>query len=198
LVLHATGQDVVLLQTRLNAKPPTALPPLVVDGDFSSLTLQRVKEFQGNNGLLVDGVVGPITWGELLEDVPCQKNTFYTEGRYLHDPNGKKIILRGINLPLLDDWDFPQRDKLTELEKTGANAVRIQWYKDYGNPDRSAYAITDLDNFLTKCKINRIIPILGLWDVTCKDDVSLLNTQLIPWWTSNEVVIVLNKHKLSG
>jgi mannan endo-1,4-beta-mannosidase len=136
LVLHATGQDVVLLQTRLNAKPPTALPPLVVDGDFSSLTLQRVKEFQGNNGLLVDGVVGPITWGELLEDVPCQKNTFYTEGRYLHDPNGKKIILRGINLPLLDDWDFPQRDKLTELEKTGANAVRIQWYKDYGNPDR--------------------------------------------------------------
>jgi mannan endo-1,4-beta-mannosidase len=195
LVLHATGQDVVLLQTRLNAKPPTALPPLVVDGDFGPLTLQRVKEFQGNNGLLVDGVVGPITWGKLLKDVPCQKNTFYTEGRYLHDPNGKKIILRGINLPLLDDWNFPQSDKLTELEKTGANAVRIQWYKDYGNPDRPAYAITDLDNFLTKCKINRIIPILGLWDVTCKDDVSLLNTQLIPWWTSNEVVIILNKHK---
>jgi mannan endo-1,4-beta-mannosidase len=125
------------------------------------------------------------------------RETLYVQERYLYDSSGQKIILRGINLPLLDNWDFPQADelaKLTELEKTGANAVRIQWYKDYGQP-RPAYSPQDLDNFLTKCKENRIIPILGLWDLTCKDDVSLLNTRLIPWWISDDVLFVLKKHQ---
>lgn len=100
-------------------------------------------------------------------------STLYTKGRYLYDSLGNKVILRGINLPLLDDWNFPQTDKLAELEKTGANAVRIQWYKDYGQSDRPAYTIADLDNFLTRCKTSRIIPVLGLWDLTCKPDVNM-------------------------
>ena len=123
------------------------------------------------------------------------RQTFYTDGRHLHDPNGNKVILRGINLPLLDDWNFPQSNKLAELVQTGANAVRIQWYIDYGNPQRPAYTLDDLDAFLTQCKVNRIIPILGLWDVTCQADSTLVNTQLMPWWTSAEVVTVLNKHQ---
>jgi mannan endo-1,4-beta-mannosidase len=192
LRLGATGQDVILLQTRLNAFP-SALPRLVVDGDFGPKTLQRVKEFETST--FGNGVVGPHTWAKLLGDESLQRETFYIEGRHLHDPNGKTIILRGINLPLLDDWNFPPSDKLADLEQTGANAVRIQWYKAYGNAQRPAYAITDLDTFLTKCKVNRIIPILGLWDFTCQADATLVNTQLIPWWTSDEVVTVLNKHK---
>jgi mannan endo-1,4-beta-mannosidase len=123
------------------------------------------------------------------------RQTFYTDGRHLHDPNGNKVILRGINLPLLDDWNFPQSNKLADLVQTGANTVRIQWYMDYGNPDRPAYTLTNLDAFLTQCKVNSIIPILGLWDVTCQADPKLVNTQLIPWWTSSEVVTLLNKHK---
>ncbi len=123
------------------------------------------------------------------------KNTLYTKGRYLYDLSGQKIVLRGINLPLLDDWDFPQSDRLAQLEKTGANAVRIQWYKDYGQPTRPAYSLQNLDNFLAKCKANKIVPILGLWDLTCKSDATLLNTQLIPWWTSEPVLAVLKKHQ---
>jgi mannan endo-1,4-beta-mannosidase len=121
--------------------------------------------------------------------------TFYTDGRHLHDPNGNKVILRGINLPLLDDWNFPQSNKLADLVQTGANAVRIQWYLNYGNPSRPTYTLADLDTFLTQCKVSSIIPILGLWDVTCQPDPTLVNTQLMPWWTSTEVVNVLNKHK---
>jgi mannan endo-1,4-beta-mannosidase len=121
--------------------------------------------------------------------------TFYTQERFLYDSSGQKTILRGINLPLLDDWSFPQSNTLAELEKTGANAIRIQWYKDYGQPDRPTYSLTDLDNFLTQCKVNQIIPILGLWDLTCNSDVTLLNTQLIPWWISEPVVTVLQKHQ---
>src|SRR5690349_2685165 len=138
LRLGATGQDVILLQTRLNALP-SALPLLDVDGDFGPKTLQRVKEFQANT--FVTGVVDPDTWLKLLDDGPPQRETFYTDGRHLHDPNGQKIILRGINLPLLDDWDFPPSDKLADLEQTGANAVRIQWYIAYGDADRPAYTI---------------------------------------------------------
>ncbi len=124
-----------------------------------------------------------------------QRATFYTQGRYLYDSLGKKVILRGINLPLLDDWNFPQSDKLAELEKTGANAIRIQWYKNYGNSKRPAYSLANLDNILEKCKANQIIPILGLWDLTCKSNLTLLNRQLIPWWVSNPVLAVLQKHQ---
>lgn len=124
-----------------------------------------------------------------------EKDTFYTKGRYLYNRFGEKVILHGINLPILDDWDFPQRDKLSELEKTGANAVRIQWYKDYGQPSRPSYSISDLDNLLTGCRQSQIIPIVGLWDFTCDSNPNLLNTQLIPWWTRNDVLKVLKKHE---
>jgi mannan endo-1,4-beta-mannosidase len=197
LRLGATGQDVILLQTRLNALP-SALPRLVVDGIFGPKTLQRVQEFQTDT--FVNGVVDPDTWAKLLGDEPLPRETFYTDGRHLHDPNGKKIVLRGINLPLLDDWSFPPGDTLADLEQTGANAVRIQWYIKYPRLEppaaqRPEYGVADLDAFLTKCKANHMIPILGLWDVTCEANTTLLNTQLIPWWTSDAVVAVLDKHK---
>jgi mannan endo-1,4-beta-mannosidase len=195
VVLGSTGQDVILLQTTLNNRLPTALPLLLIDGSFGSATLRRVREFQTNNGLFVDGIVGPITWGSLLGADPIQKDTLQTIGRHLFDSSGKKIILRGINLPLLDDWDFPQADKLAELEKTGSNAVRIQWYINYPEPSRPTYSVQDLDIFLTNCKANRIIPILGLWDFTCNADPTLLNTQLVPWWISPSVLDVLKKHQ---
>lgn len=124
-----------------------------------------------------------------------KKTTFYTEGRYLYNRFGENIILNGINLPILDDWNFPQSDKLAELKKTGANAVRIQWYKDYGQPNRPSYSISDLDNVLTRCRKSRIIPIVVLADLTCNSDPQFLNTQLIPWWTQNDVLKVLKKHE---
>lgn len=192
LKLGDTGQDVIQLQTRLNALP-SARARLVVNGIFNRKTLARVKEFQTQT--FVNGVVDGGVWARLLGDEPLQRETFYVEGRHLHDPNGNKIILRGINLPLLDDWNFPPGSKLADLEQTGANAVRIQWYLDYGNAGRPAYSPADLDGFLTQCKGAHIIPILGLWDVTCQDDVTLVNTRLIPWWTLDEVVEVLNRHK---
>jgi mannan endo-1,4-beta-mannosidase len=122
-------------------------------------------------------------------------STLYVENRYLFDNADNKLILRGINLPLLDDWDFPSSDTLSEIEKTGANAVRIQWYVDYGNPARPPYSIADLDSFLNKCRVNQIIPIVMLADYTCQGDTNLVNTKLIPWWTDPGVKAVLLKHE---
>ena len=121
--------------------------------------------------------------------------TLKTQGRSLYDSMGQKIVLRGVDLPLLDDWSFPQSNKLAELAKTGANAVRIQWYINYGNSSRPQYSLQDLDNFLGQCTTQGIIPILFLSDVTCQPNPALVNTQLIPWWTSPDVMTVLKKHQ---
>lgn len=50
--------EVMLLQTLLNK----AGCALVVDGDFGNLTVACVKEFQHNNGLIADGIVGGKSW----------------------------------------------------------------------------------------------------------------------------------------
>ncbi len=143
-------------------------------------------------------LISPLLWGRSPKPrIPARgkQTTLYTQGRHLYHPNGTKIILRGVNLPLFDDWSFPQRDTLAELAKTGANAVRIQWYKNYGQPDRPAVSARDLDRFLSKCRAMQLIPILYLGDATCKSDMSLLNRELVPWWTSPSIVAVLKKHQ---
>ncbi|WP_299475141.1 peptidoglycan-binding domain-containing protein [uncultured Roseibium sp.] len=73
-----SGQHVVELQERLNAITAahyegvatvlgfTLQATLVVDGKFGKNTRARVMEFQKNNGLTVDGIVGPQTWSALF------------------------------------------------------------------------------------------------------------------------------------
>jgi len=65
------GEDVLDLQDILNAVQSepgqgSIHPELSVDGMFGQKTLTRVREFQGRNGLVVDGLVGSGTWGALL------------------------------------------------------------------------------------------------------------------------------------
>ena len=50
------GAEVKILQQKLN---------LMDDGIFGSLTEEAVKEFQKNNGLTADGIVGQKTWDKL-------------------------------------------------------------------------------------------------------------------------------------
>lgn len=45
-----------------------ALSPGDIVGRFGPRTEQAVKDFQSGNGLTVDGVVGPATWGKLPPD----------------------------------------------------------------------------------------------------------------------------------
>src|SRR3954471_15110647 len=57
LRLGSTGPDVVRVQSALGQVP---------DGVFGPRTDAAVRVFQGRNGLLVDGIVGPHTWGTLF------------------------------------------------------------------------------------------------------------------------------------
>src|ERR1700722_10528982 len=67
LCLGMEGHDVCILQATLNSSSSQSAP-LTIDGIFWSRTMARVKDFQRENQLDVDGIVGPITWGKLLED----------------------------------------------------------------------------------------------------------------------------------
>lgn len=58
------GSYVTLLQTTLINKG-YKLSKYGADGDFGSETLNAVKKFQKDRGLVVDGIVGPKTWEQL-------------------------------------------------------------------------------------------------------------------------------------
>lgn len=59
------GQHVKNLQYALNLWPKSVSPPLNTDGIFGPKTDAKVREFQRGNGLVSDGIVGPMTWGNL-------------------------------------------------------------------------------------------------------------------------------------
>jgi len=58
------GQDVLILQQRLFELGYTEVGEL--DGIFGPLTQAAVKRFQAEHGLVVDGIVGPLTWAKLF------------------------------------------------------------------------------------------------------------------------------------
>ena len=63
----ATGAVVRRLQRALRRTPDLGL---AVDGIFSSQLEVAVKQFQQGAGLVVDGIVGPLTWNALPDGGP--------------------------------------------------------------------------------------------------------------------------------
>lgn len=61
LKIGSTGHAVMLLQKNLRALGYH----LHVDGDFGPATKSEVARFQGNNGLVADGIAGPATQGRI-------------------------------------------------------------------------------------------------------------------------------------
>jgi hypothetical protein len=64
LAFGSIGKSVTLLQQALNVGA-SQQPKLNPDGQFGSKTRNRVMEFQGQKNIASDGVVGPVTWGQL-------------------------------------------------------------------------------------------------------------------------------------
>jgi len=63
------GPYVAYCQNLLNARL-SGLMPLWVDGIFGPKTDARVRRYQTTKRLVVDGIVGPMTWGALEAGPP--------------------------------------------------------------------------------------------------------------------------------
>jgi hypothetical protein len=66
--LGDSGDNVRQVQATLRAagyKNSTGKKPIVVDGDFGTTTDKRVRQYQKDHGLIVDGIVGPQTAGHM-------------------------------------------------------------------------------------------------------------------------------------
>jgi N-acetylmuramoyl-L-alanine amidase len=59
-----SGPDVIVLQAILAARGYSVN---AINGVFDDSTDKAVREFQRDNGLAVDGIAGPMTWGKILE-----------------------------------------------------------------------------------------------------------------------------------
>ncbi|MDD6467087.1 MAG: peptidoglycan-binding protein [Erysipelotrichaceae bacterium] len=68
LRLGSRGENVRLMQNYLNAlrQGPNDGPLLATDGIFGQATQTRVRAFQRDNGLTVDGVIGRNTWDAIV------------------------------------------------------------------------------------------------------------------------------------
>ena len=178
----SSGPDVRLLQRLLNARPPSALPPLVLSGDFDAATAVRLREFQGTNGLVNDGYAGPVTWGALL-------GSFFVLGRHLYDRTGTRVLLRGVNkMCFFDSGDPDGVISFEQIRQTGANAVRIVWRmaNDDGSPTDAAW----LDRLLSNARQQHLIPIIELHDTS---DLARL-PELAGYWSQPQIVQIVQKH----
>ena len=66
--LGDSGDNVREVQATLRAagyKNSSGKKPIVVDGDFGATTDKRVRQYQKDHGLIVDGIVGPQTAGHM-------------------------------------------------------------------------------------------------------------------------------------
>ena len=66
--LGDSGDNVREVQATLKAagyKNSTGKKPIVVDGEFGATTDKRVRQYQKDHGLIIDGIVGPQTAGHM-------------------------------------------------------------------------------------------------------------------------------------
>jgi mannan endo-1,4-beta-mannosidase len=124
---------------------------------------------------------------------PTPNNTTITvKGKHIIASCGDTIIPKGVNYAVYG-WGWNTSENLfPEIAKSGANTIRIVWYKTNNAP---AYSnLTLLDSALSRCIQHKMIPVLELHDVTCNDDTtSIINTA--NWFTQSTVKTILLKYQ---
>ena len=108
---------------------------------------------------------------------------FYVEGRNLHAKDGEKVVLRGVNRMAV--WAEPTGQfSLPQIEKTGANVVRIMWMMG-----KSA---EEFDEIVRNTLKLGMIPMIQLHDAT--GNWSKL-PEIIDYWLRPATVEVIKRHE---
>jgi len=119
-------------------------------------------------------------------DLAAQDPGMYVNCRYLYSSEGDTLILKGFNAMIVY-WDIHGEVNFPEIEKTGANCVRIFWKLDPPTPQPS-----DLDKVLGNCIKHHMIPIICLWDAT-GDWSNIQNC--VNYWCSSQIAPILQKYE---
>ena len=118
--------------------------------------------------------------------------TITVKGKHIIAACGDTLIPKGVNYAVYG-WGWNTSENLfPEIAKSGANCVRIVWYKTNSGP---AYSnLTLLDSALSRCIQHKMIPVLELHDVTCNNDTTaIINTA--NWFTQITVKTILLKYQ---
>ena len=108
---------------------------------------------------------------------------FYVQGRHLYTKDGEKVVLRGVNRMAV--WAEPTGSfSLPQIEKTGANVVRIMWMM--GKPAE------DFDAIIRNTIKLGMIPMIEIHDAT--GDWSKL-PKVIDYWVNPATVAVIKRHE---
>lgn len=122
------------------------------------------------------------------------------DDQYLADKCGNKVVLRGVNMGNVYAVDFGMKE-LEEIEKTGANSVRIvleQNYKDWSRGGAvTAVTGTKIEPLITSCLAKGMIPVLELHDFTGTANVTTDLPKATQWWTKSDIKSVMLKYQKS-
>lgn len=126
------------------------------------------------------------------------QSTIAVSGKHIIGPCGDTLLLRGVNYAPYN-WGYSDTELfIDQIALTGANCVRLVWYKN--NPVPAVHAVYSnyelLDSALSKCIQNDIVPILELHDLTCVNDPAAL-ISLAEWYEEPAVFALIEKYKHS-
>ena len=131
------------------------------------------------NGLFIIAIIFLLFTSLFAQELPG----FRVTGRHLYDSCGERVILRGVANPNI--WF--ERDgmpRYEEIEKTGANVVRIDW--------ETKGPAEQLDAAISNCIKFKMIPMIELHDAT--GNWSKLQL-CVDYWIRSDVVEVILKHE---
>ena len=110
------------------------------------------------------------------------KPGFFVQDRFLYSKDNEKVILRGINHMFI--WTDREGKTIPEIAKTGANCVRIVW--------NTRGRVSDLDNIITQCISNGMIPIPEIHDTTGNWDRLM---EAMEFWLREETLQLITNHQ---
>jgi mannan endo-1,4-beta-mannosidase len=135
---------------------------------------------------------------EKKKDTPVDPGygpVIHCAGSHILSACGDTLVLKGLNYPAYSWGSDPNSLLISEIAKTGANALRLVWRK---TPEDAAHNVyldyVALDSMLSKCTQAGMIAIPELHDAMGSDDPAALMA-LADWWRSKPVLDILNKYR---